>query len=80
MSEINDLKFTALPGDLLKWEWFFKELEKRELVTIYGVSPQISGRDSSKLKWQYFKIKLRVAPPEQDARTLSSTAPSILDI
>jgi hypothetical protein len=58
MGEINDLRFTAPPEDLERWEWFFKEMEKRELITIFESSKQYANRGDSKLKRQYFKVKL----------------------
>ncbi|YAF99191.1 MAG: hypothetical protein AB3A66_27345 (plasmid) [Nodularia sp. CChRGM 3473] len=58
MGEINDLRFTAPPEDLERWEWFFKEMEKRGLITIFDRSKQYVNRGDSKLKRQYFKVKL----------------------
>ncbi|BAZ19073.1 hypothetical protein NIES4071_109580 (plasmid) [Calothrix sp. NIES-4071] len=58
MGEINDLRFTAPPEDLERWEWFFKEMEKRGLITIYEVSKLYDNRGDSKLKRKYFKVKL----------------------
>lgn len=58
MSEINDLRFTAPPEDLERWEWLLKEMEKRELITIFEVSKHYDNRGDSKLKRQYFKIKM----------------------
>lgn len=60
MGEINDLRFTATPEDLARWEWFFKEMEKRGLITIFEKSNQYANRGDSKLKRQYFKVKLNV--------------------
>jgi hypothetical protein len=50
---------------LEKWEWFFKEMEKRGLITIYEASKQYANRGDSKLKRQYFKVKLNAASPDQ---------------
>ncbi|MEH2078614.1 MAG: hypothetical protein V7K89_00935 [Nostoc sp.] len=58
MGEINDLRFTAPPSDLERWEWFFKEMEKRGLITIFESSQHYANRGDSKLKRQYFKVKL----------------------
>jgi hypothetical protein len=58
MGEINDLRFTAPPEDLKRWEWFLKEMEKRGLITIYSSSKQYANPGDSKLKRQYFKVKL----------------------
>lgn len=57
-SEINDLRFTATEEDLQKWQWFFKEMEKRGLITVYEVSRIYDNRGDSKLKRCYFKVKL----------------------
>ncbi|MFN6474376.1 MAG: hypothetical protein RMY36_032485 [Nostoc sp. SerVER01] len=62
MGEINDARFTASEEDLQKWEWFFKEMEKRGLITIFEVSKHYANRGDSKLKQQYFKIKLNAQP------------------
>ena len=61
MSEINDLRFTATAEDLKRWEWFFKEMEKRNLLTIYEISKLYANRGDSKLKRQYFKVKLALS-------------------
>ncbi|MBD2416040.1 hypothetical protein FACHB389_35145 [Nostoc calcicola FACHB-389] len=55
---MNDLRFTAPAEDLEKWEWFFKEMEKRGLISIFEVSKHYANRGDSKLKRQYFKVKL----------------------
>ena len=65
MSEINDLRFTATAEDLKRWEWFFKEMEKRDLLTIYEISKLYANRGDSKLKRQYFKVKLNAEPQEK---------------
>lgn len=65
MGEINDLRFTATPEDLQRWEWFFKEMEKRNLLTIYEISKLYPNRGDSKMMRQYFKVKLNAEPREQ---------------
>jgi hypothetical protein len=62
MSEINDLRFMATAEDLAKWEWFFKEMERRNLITIYEISKPYPNRGDSKLVRQYFKVKLNADP------------------
>ena len=64
MNEINDIRFTATPKDLQRWEWFFKEMEKRDLLIIYEISKLYPNRGDSKLSRQYFKIKLNAEPRE----------------
>ncbi|MEO1185447.1 MAG: hypothetical protein AAFX46_12490 [Cyanobacteria bacterium J06636_27] len=58
MAEINDIRFTATREDLERWEWFFKEMEKRGLITIYEISKLYPMRGESKLIRKYFKVKL----------------------
>jgi hypothetical protein len=62
MGEINEVRFTAPPEDLEKWEWFFKEMEKRGLITIFEASKQYANRGESKFKRQYLKVKLNAQP------------------
>lgn len=64
MGEINDLRFTATAEDLNKWEWFLKQMEKRGLITIFESSKQYNNRGDSKLKRQYFKVKLNAEKPD----------------
>lgn len=64
MGEINDLRFTATAEDLEKWQWFFKEMEKRNLITIYEVSKLYPNRGDSKFMRQYFKVKLNAERPD----------------
>lgn len=66
MSEINDLRFTATAEDLAKWEWFFKEMERRDLITIYEISRLYPNRDDSKLARKYFKVKLNAEPKSHE--------------
>ena len=63
MSEVNDLRFSATPEDLRRWEWFLKEMEKRGLIEIYEVSKPYANRGNSKLMRQYFKVKLNCEEP-----------------
>jgi hypothetical protein len=62
MGEINDIRFTATQEDLDRWEWFFKEMESRGLITIYESSKIYPNRGDSKLMRKYFKVKLNADP------------------
>lgn len=64
MTELNDIRFTAPTDDLARWEWFFKEMEKRELITIYEISKLYPNRGDSKMCRQYFKVKLNAQSKE----------------
>ncbi|MEO0841993.1 MAG: hypothetical protein AAF063_24205 [Cyanobacteria bacterium J06643_5] len=64
MSEINEIRLTVTPDDLARWEWFLKEMEKRDLITIYEISKLYSNRRDSKLVRRYFKVKLNAKAQE----------------
>lgn len=64
MGEINDIRLTATPDDLARWEWFLKEMEKRDLITIYEISKLYPKRGDSKLMRRYFKVKLNAQAQE----------------
>lgn len=58
MGEINDLRFTATPEDLQRWEWFFQGDGETGTITIYEISKLYPMRGESKLIRKYFKVKL----------------------
>jgi hypothetical protein len=58
MGEMNEVRISATSEGLERWQWFFGEMEKHGLTTVFERSKHYANRGDSKLSRQYFKIKL----------------------